>query len=88
MALILVHPDFTKAFYLEINTSNFALEAVLLQMDIDKKLHPVVFYFQKFSATQINYEIQDKELLAIVDLFQEWRHFLKGAAHPMIVVIL
>ena len=36
-------------------------------------------------AAAINYEIHDKELLAIVDSFQEWRHFLEGAQHPVMV---
>ena len=36
-------------------------------------------------AAYINYEIHDKELLAIVDSFQEWRHFLEGAQHLVTV---
>ena len=84
-APILVHPDFAKAFYLETDASDFALGAVLSQMGVDGKLHPVAFYSRKFSAAEINYEIHDKELLAIVDSFQEWRHFLEGAAHPVTV---
>ena len=84
-APILVHPDFAKAFYLETDASDFALEAVLSQMGVDGKLHSVAFYSRKFSAAEINYKIHDKELLAIVDSFQEWRHFLEAAAHPVTV---
>ena len=84
-APILVHHDFAKAFYLETDAYDFALGAVLSQMGIDGKLHPVAFYSWKFSAAEINYEIHDKELLAIVDSFQEWQHFLEGAAHPLTV---
>jgi hypothetical protein len=65
----LVHPDFAKAFYLKTNALDFALEIILLQMGLDKKLYPVVFYSWKFSAVEINYEIHNKELLAIVDSF-------------------
>ena len=84
-APILMHLDFAKAFYLETNASDFALGAILLQMEVNKKLHPVAFYSQKFFAVEINYEIHDKELLAIVDSFQEWRHFLKGVVHPVTI---
>ena len=84
-APILVHPNFAKAFYLDIDASDFALGAVLSQMGVDEKLHPVAFYSRKFSAAEINYEIHDKEFLAIVDSFQEWRHFLEGATHPVTV---
>ena len=67
----MVHSDFTKAFYLETNASDFALGAVLLQMGADEKLHPIALYSRKFSAAKINYKIHNKELLVIVDSFQE-----------------
>lgn len=85
MAPILTHPDFQKPFFLETDASDFALGAVLSQPDKDGRLHPVAFHSRKFTAAEINYEIHDKELLAIVDLFQEWRHFLEGAQHPVTV---
>jgi hypothetical protein len=34
------------------------------------------------TATELNYDIHDKEMLAIVSLFKEWRRYLKGAEHP------
>jgi len=30
-----------------------------------------------------NYEIHDKEMLAIIRTLEEWRHFLEGATHPV-----
>jgi hypothetical protein len=39
--------------------------------------------FQNFFAVEINYEIHDKKLLAIVDSFQEWHHLLEGASHQV-----
>jgi hypothetical protein len=81
---ILTHPDFQKPFFLEMDASDFALGAVLSQPDKDG-LHPVMFHSRKYNAAEINYEIHDKELLAIVDSFQEWRHFLEGAQHPVTV---
>jgi len=84
-APILTHPDFQKPFFLETDASDFALGAVLSQPDKDGHLHPVAFHSRKFTATEINYEIHDKELLAIVDSFQEWRHFLEGAQHLVTV---
>lgn len=54
-------------------------------MSKDEKLHPIAFYSHKFSAIEINYKIHNKKFLSIMDSFQEWRHFLKGAAHLMIV---
>ena len=32
---------------------------------------------------EINYEIHDKELLAVVDAFKHWRRYCKGATHQV-----
>jgi hypothetical protein len=58
---------------METDALDFALGAVLSQEGdgtYGRRLHPVAFYSRKFSAAKINYEIHDKELLAIVDSFQ------------------
>ena len=68
---ILIHPDFQKPFFLECDASDFSLGAVLSQPSEDGCLHPVAFHSRKFTAVEINYEIHDKELLAIIDSFQE-----------------
>jgi hypothetical protein len=46
-------------------------------MGDNQKLHPNAFHARRFSATKINYEIHDKELLAIVDSFKAWRRYLE-----------
>jgi hypothetical protein len=50
---------------------DFAASAILSQLEEDNLLHLVSFGSCKFSLTEINYEIHDKELLAIVDVFEE-----------------
>ena len=51
----------------------------------DEKLHPVAFHSRKFEPTKINYEINDKELLASADSFEKWCHFLEGSPHQISV---
>jgi hypothetical protein len=82
-------PDNVFWKWLSLKTFNVTtlLGAVLSQNGEDKWLHPVEFHSQKFTAAEINYEIHDKELLAIVNSFQEWRHFLEGIVHLIIVSI-
>jgi len=73
MAPILVHFDVTKTVIIETDTSDFAIGAVLSQRDEEGRLHPVAFHSRKFQLEEINYEIHDKEHLAIVDTFKHWR---------------
>ena len=82
---ILIHPNFQKPFFLESDASDFALGVVLSQPSEDGRLHSIAFHSRKFTVAEINYDIYDKELLAIVDSFQEWRHFLEGAQHPVTI---
>ena len=71
MAPILAHVDPTKRFTLEADASDFALGSVLSQTKDDGQLHLVAFHSRKFEAAEINYEIHVKELLTIVDSFQQ-----------------
>jgi len=43
----------------------------------------VAFHSRKFQPVEINYEIHDKELLAIVDAFKHWRRPFEGATHQV-----
>ena len=69
---------------METDASNFALGCVLSQFK-DKRLHPVAFHSRKLSDAERNYEIQDKELLAILEAFKEWPHYLVGTKDPITV---
>ena len=83
-APVLVSPDPTKQFILETDASDFALGCILSQYH-NSKLHPVAFYSRSFQPAEINYDIHDKELLAIKIAFEIWRHHLLGATHPTLV---
>src|ERR1700681_2274822 len=59
--------------------------AVLSQKFDDGKVHPVAFISKKFSPAELNYQIYDKEMLAIVYAFKTWRCYLQGAIHTTTV---
>ncbi len=40
--------------------------------------HLVVFFFQKIIPIKMRYKTHNQELLAIVEAFKTWRHYLKG----------
>jgi hypothetical protein len=82
-APILTHFDPQRECIVETDASDFALGGTLSQVSDDKKLHPNAFHSRKFSPAEINYEIHDKELLAIVDCFKAWRRYLEGSLHTV-----
>ena len=83
---VLAYPDRNLPFTVETDSSNFAIGAVLSQKTPkDNKVHPIAFYSRSLSPVERNYPIYDKELLAIIDSLENWRHFLKGATHPFII---
>ena len=48
--------------------------AVLCQVSSeDEKWHPVAFFSKSLTPVERNYEIHDKEMLAIIRALQEWR---------------
>jgi len=69
---ILTHFDDTGPTKLETDARNFALGAVLSQLCEDEKWHHVDFHSRKFSPAEINYDVNDKEMAAIVAPFKEW----------------
>ena len=55
---------------------------VLSQQSLeDDKWHPVAYYSKSLNAVERNYEIHDKEMLAVIQALEDWRHFLEGAHH-------
>ena len=75
-------PDNSKPYCVEVDSSDFATGAVLSQQNSDNdKWHPVAFLSKSLSPVERNYEIHDKEMLAIIRALEEWRHFLEGAKH-------
>ena len=77
---VLILADDSKPFRVEADSSEFATGAVLSQQaDSDNKWHPVAYLSKSLSSIQQNYEIHDKEMLAIIWALEEWWHFLEGA---------
>jgi len=82
-APILAHFDPARTAIIEFDASDLALGAILSQRDGENRLHPVAFHSRKFQPAEINYEIHDKELLAVVDAFKHWRHYCEGVTHQI-----
>jgi hypothetical protein len=77
---VLMTPADNHPFRIEADSSDFATGAVLSQLSAeDEKWHPVAYLSKSLSETERNYEIHNKEMLAIMRALEEWQHFLEGA---------
>jgi len=76
---VLVALNLDKEFRVEANASNYITGGVLFMKCSDDVWRPVAFISKSLSDMECNYEIYDKEMLAIVRCLEVWRHFLEGA---------
>jgi hypothetical protein len=80
---ILVQPDLTKQFILEVDASGYAVGAVLLQKKADGRLHPIEYFSSTLNEAERNYDIYDLELLVIIKVLEHWKTYLGGSLHKI-----
>jgi len=78
MRPVLASPDLDKEFRVEADALNYAIGGVLSMKCSDELWRPVAFISKSLSNTERNYEIHNKEMLAVVRCLEMWRHFLEG----------
>ncbi|KAL5498856.1 hypothetical protein ACEPAH_1374 [Sanghuangporus vaninii] len=78
---VLVIPNNEDPFCVEADASDFATGGVLLQKQ-EGRWKVVAYRSSTFLDAEQNYEIYDKEMLAIVQVLKEWRQYLQGANQP------
>ena len=71
LAPILTSFNLKRKIILKTNALDQALGSYLSQPDAERQLHPVAYCSKKFSGPELNYDVHNKELLAIVDAFEE-----------------
>ena len=62
----------------EADASDFAMGEVLSMKCKDEKWRPVAYISKSLNEAERNYEIHDKEMLAIIRCLEAWRYFLEG----------
>ncbi|KAL0155106.1 hypothetical protein M9458_049369, partial [Cirrhinus mrigala] len=85
-APLLHHPDPNLPFTVDADASTTGVGAVLSQAVGESSiLHPCAFS-RKLSPAEQNYDVGNRELLAIKLALEEWRHWLEGAVHPFTII--
>jgi len=82
---ILGHYDRNRPALMETAASDFAIAGILSKKFKHGKLHPVSFISGKLLPAEFNYDVFDKEMLAVVFSLKKWKYFLQGAEYKMTV---
>jgi RNase H-like domain found in reverse transcriptase len=85
-APVLCHFDPELHILLETDVSDYAITVILSQIDENNEICPVTSHSQSMHNAKLNYNIHDKELLAVFDTFCAWCMYLEGAVHTISVI--
>jgi hypothetical protein len=80
---ILQHFDPDRPLTLETDASDYAIGAVCSQPDASNVLHPLAYFSWKLKDAELNYDVHDKELLAIVEALDKWSTYCKSIKHSI-----
>ena len=81
---VLTIADVNRPFVVSTDASGYAIGAVLSQ-DKGHGLQPVAYMSQKLSPTACKWSVHAQELFGVVQAVKQWRHYLLGAAEPVVI---
>jgi len=68
-----------RPLLVETDASKYVCSGILFQHDEDGKWRPIAYRSKMMAPAECNYDVHDKELLAIVQAIKEWRRYLRGS---------
>jgi hypothetical protein len=77
-APVLKHYDAGLESMIKTDASDGVIAGVLSQLHPDGEWYPVAYYSKTMTPAECNYEIHDKEMLAVVRSLEQWRPELQG----------
>jgi len=75
---VLAVPDRDQEMRVEVDALDCATGGMLSVKGADGKWRPVAFISNLLSLAERNYEIHDKEMLAVIWCLEDWRYYLEG----------
>src|SRR5216684_7925866 len=82
--VVLTVPNNNAPYYMATDASKKSTGGVLMQRDSNGLLHPISFISATLNPAEQNYDIYDRELLALIQGLGEWRHYLEGSPFPVV----
>jgi hypothetical protein len=71
---------------IEVDASSFATGGIISQRHSDGLWHPIAFRSSSLGPAERNYQVYDREMLAVIEALKDWRHFLEGLPEPFEIV--
>jgi len=71
--------DLDKKIRIEVDASDYVMGEVLSMKCENGRWRPVAYLSKSLNETERNYEIHDKEMLAVIRGLENWRHLLEDA---------
>jgi hypothetical protein len=68
------------------DTLDYAIGTIYSQLDNLSILHQLGYFSRKLNDAKLNYDIHDKELLAIMDSLYKWSTYCKSTQHPITIL--
>jgi hypothetical protein len=84
---ILKYFDLTNEITIKMDALDHIIRAICSQPDDANILYPLGYYSQKLKSTELNYNIHDKELLAIVKVLSKWDIYCKSILHIISILL-
>lgn len=72
------HPDFKRGFFVQCDSSDYAIGGSLYQMSDNQERNVIAYTSITLKGSQLAYTTTEKELLALVHCLRQWRTFLLG----------
>lgn len=76
--VLLKFPDFSKPFYVQADSSGYAIGAELYQENSTHEHLPIAFISRSLRGSELNYTITEKELLAIIYALSKFQTIILG----------
>ena len=83
---VLMMPNDEGQYQIECDASYYASGAILSQQQPDTTWRPIVFASWTMTPTQQNYQVYDKEFLGMINVLDEWRHYILGTPQPTEII--
>ena len=75
---MLAVPDLDKKIRMEVNVLDYTMEGILSMEYENGKWRPVAYLSKSLNKMKRNYEIYNKEMLAVIWELENWRYLLEG----------